>query len=673
MKKLIFGTALAMLWALTSAGSASAQVTGTEKDCEAKILDRADKYSIALRAQIEASVKGNIVGKSVKADGGKICFGGSTPGVKGCQGNNGGCADGARKLLSCDSNADCPGVCKNAPTLTCTSYNDAAELVACGANKVCAGFGKGCLTTKGCSGGLCEVNQNDGIAKAIAKASKDLRNNIVAKCTGVNFHNLGLPNAECKAKCSDGVPCVVDADCSLGTCDTAIDDITDCIQHGQTGDLRTAVSGDALTRTLTRVAPNIKPRGAGPLNKNPRKRSTVALPNLIQIGTVTTSDGAGSAGSSSPTSLARCAGAGAKNGIPCIEDADCAGPTGGIKVITASPPNNTAQCVSDCCDCSAVAGSCTTPGTVSAVGQGFCTGVAGETVCETRGNIVPPGNLLGSPTENQAGIIQTCLVTKLGRIAQATAGIVETDKGHCNVTVATSCDVDTDCPGGEICRGGLSSFGAINLNTGVSSTKAPIATDVYLTGSSAASICPECSSLFCNDVPGGPVGCTASDGNNDEACLPYDDGGPHWQNIATIPNPFDLKSGTTSITAVGGKFCGACTATVGGKHIYGCSMEAPDECTAAGLGTCVDHFPSVGTPDFTTVAGFRNDPLYDDNLTLAGQQATSTGIPNLYAGVAAGLFCTGSSGNPLVDPAAGLPGPVRVVAPYIVNWTFSTK
>ncbi len=674
MKKIWLGTALGIL-ALMGARSASAQAVDADTaKCQAEILAKGDAYNVVLHKQIMGSVNANILGKNKDADGGKACVGGATPG-KACIGNVGACKDGARKAYACDANSDCPGVCSNTPTLPCTSFNDANELAQCGANKVCKAFVSLCDTTKGCPGGRCEVKQIKGIAGELSKASTKLDIALNAKCDTAKLNTLGFPNPQCKGECdSTHDLCPSDVLCggAPGSCVIDPEKVADCIRQGSTGDLKTAVIGDALTRPLTRVLSTVQPSGAK-TNKTPRGRSTISLPGVIQIGAFATADGAGSAGSSSPVGLARCTDAGVNDGKQCYEDANCVGPTGGIKVITATPPNNTAKCQEDCCVCSGV-GACTgdpQDANINAATKALCL-AAGQTVCESRGNLVPPGNYLTNPTETKSNSVATCIATHVSRVEKAIAGLDATDKGHCslpntlNLLANAECDNDLpDCSGSGVCRGGLSSFGSLNLTTGEGSTHAPIISDVWL-AAGAPSICPKCVGLSCVGGASDTLPCGEPDGSTSTVCLPTDSG--LWLKISGtgIANPFNLSSGTSSFTGTGspaltgGVFCGYCS----GATTIGCSAVGGSQPCPGATGPCI----SAGGN-----AGFRGDVAYDDNLTVAGQQASAQGLANNYGGTAAGIFCTGKTGSSLVDPAIGLAGPVRVVQPYIVNWKFSGK
>ena len=670
MKRIMWSTALAATLALLGVRGAAALTCGPvisddgckdTRKCEATILGETTKYAAVLQKKVLASQDGNLAGKNVKADNGKACVGGSRT-TKSCVSNGGACKDGARKGKGCDptfANGDCPGYCNLDHTITCQANID------CGGNAPCKGFAKGCDAGKGCDVGTCEIlNKGPTLAGNIADAGKSLRKNLNAKCDALKLADLGFPNAQCKGKCStDGSRCAKAADCTgvSPTCDIDIDTLVDCVEQGMAGDVNNARAADGLTTAVTRLAASVQPAGAK-TNKTPRKRSTVALPNLIQIAVKSTQDGAGSAGGSSPTGLARCVGAGPMTGEACLEDKDC---QGGPPAVYPS-----ATCVEDCCTCTGL-GVCAVPNGVGSLAQGLCTASpAGQVVCEGRGNQVQVGNLQSQPTENASNGIGTCLVTHLARVRAAditAAGFDNTDKGHCSVTTATVCDADADCPALEICRGGVNSIGALNLTTGTGSTIAPISTEVFLK-IGGLDICPKCNGNLCTSGPG--TSCSTPDGTTTGECPPEDDA-TNWSSLGLIPNPFNLGSGKVSLTAAtsvpanggwpaGKAFCGKCSLNTK----VGCSTDGSIACPT-GTGSCTTS---------GAFAGYRGDVNYDDDLSTSGQQASAVGIPNLYAGTAAGIFCSGSADTGgLVDSSVGLPGPVRVLQPYIVNYTFSGK
>jgi hypothetical protein len=646
--------------------------------------------------------------------------------------NEGKCEDGL-------AGATCSGGVCNAPAATagnvCLTNSDCAPT--CTVTKDCFKVGLvGPCSSHPDTDFLCEVNQRKGIAAAIAKAAADVRKQLSnkRKCPqppdspSVNLSELGLPTDLCKGTCSLSFnQCSASQPCggSEGNCLFGLDDAVRCITRGQAGDLKNATSADSLTRPISKLAFLTLPLGVKEKDavapRIPRVRSNISLPNLIQIGAKSSSDGAGSAGGSAPLGMARCKDAGEKTGSPCALDKDCAVGFAIKPYKAGGKPNETALCVPDCCTCtgagtcdnlddgsigstpnfpSAAAAQCTAADTAGTCTGGKCVGsrrdglpcdvnadCPASIICETRGNTLPPGNIL-SLTENRANFVSSCLLTRLGRLSHTTTGLDDSDKGVCAAgpNVGSNCDRDSECGGGAcvagtcaggpnagdscfdvedcsfLCEGGLTAFGTVNLHTGDAVSNAPINTEVYLGSGASGDACPHCVSdpasptkFSCDsgaNVSGmclGPV-----DDTPDEACRP----GASWIRLPGVPNPFNLNTGKTQITAVGGKFCGFCSL----KENIGCSLDGSQPCPP-GAGTC-----TAGGSDSI---GFRGDPGYDDDPVTPGQQATSRGIPDPYAPTLAGVFCTGKVDPSLVDPNIGLPGPVRVLQPLLANYTFT--
>jgi hypothetical protein len=210
------------------------------------------------------------------------------------------------------------------------------------------------------------------------------------------------------------------------------------------------------------------------------------------------------------------------------------------------------------------------------------------------------------------------------------------------------------------------------LTTGDGSGHAPISTEVFLVSGTPGATCPRCdpytdpANPTCAEGENTGGSCNSKDGGTDTACPPDTTSGS-WSSLGSIPNPFDLTSGkaqktaSTSVGANGGwpagsAYCGRCTGTA---TTIGCQVNT--DC------------PGVETCTYTDAyAGFRGSINYDDDVETTGKQATAQGVAGLFTATQAGLFCTGKTGG-LPDSSVGLPGPVRVVQPVIVNWTFSTK
>lgn len=188
---------------------------------------------------------------------------------------------------------------------------------------------------------------------------------------------------------------------------------------------------------------------------------------------------------------------------------------------------------------------------------------------------------------------------------------------------------------------GTTQDGTLNLGTGAQVSNAPISTEVY------GGKCPKCDSATKKCLRNSlldPVSlnegkkCTNS-GATDIACPPS--GTP----IATVPNPLNLSTGTTTITIPisgpgvnnpSGTFCGACN----GDPTKGCQNDA-----ACGGDAPCDFGSNTGA--------FGVD---------AATEVKAIGHIGPVMPRLAGAFCTGSADNGgLIDTAQGLPGPVRLV------------
>ncbi|MBI4518180.1 MAG: hypothetical protein HY699_20450 [Deltaproteobacteria bacterium] len=728
MKKLIIGATVLAAATLGSSQAFAATACLTNmadptcvltKKCGKEILALAKGYVAVLQGQIIGVIDANLAGKNKDAAGKWRCVGGTNDKDECIGGNNGYCKDGARKSLPCrgpeiatPGDTECPGHCKITTATPCSSNGDCP-----GGADICVEFDKGCVRTKGCNPTdvndtyRCEL-QPGGIWGSFNGGAKNLLKGLNSKCSGIDLTDLGLPTAQCKGKCRTGggsggtgsfeacasnkdchqckigttavgVSCTSNADCSSvpgstcattsgGECIIEIDDVADCITQGMAGDMTNGIAADANTRTLTKLAYLTRPTGAKTsaytMPTVPRRRTSISLPNLLQIAVKSKGEGSASAGGATPMGIGRCQGAGARNGSPCIKDGDC--DDGDVKIVQAG---GTAYCGPDCCACTG-AGTCgIATSVISSKAQSLCT-ASGQIVCELRGNQGTVGNLLNAPTAQVSNGIPTCLVTRTGRIVDTyDAALEATDKGHCYLGANDGlvCNSDTDCPGGT-CEGGLSGFGGVNLDTGAATTKAPIETTVYL-GQGPNGACPTCQAGACDSGSG--TTCSDNDGDTSGACLPS--APAPWTDLGVIPNPFDLNTGTTSMTASaavsghdgwpgGSAFCGACSGASNVKN--GCPTDGGTPCAA---GSCVTSGSELG--GWAAWAGFRGNAAYDQDATTSAKEASASGIPDNYAPVAAGMFCTGITGNPLVDKGVGLPGPVRVVQPQLVTWTFGEK
>lgn len=658
------------------------------RKCAKEAMTQASAYAAALQKAVIASVDANLAGKNKAADGNKVCVPSLSSPPPACLANNGVCADGARKGLTCDGpvaaalgDQECPGYCSLLPTKTCTGPAG-CNLVTEG---TCKNFNKGCNRAKGCNAlapndtSLCLISNDKGLAGDITKAQRKVRTKIGAACQDPYLPDLGLPSRACKGRCTaltatgeqcatisdcgrcdtTGQHCAVTADCTAGgtcvttgACVSSVDDLADCVLAGQAPDTVNARSVDTFTQALTKTAVPINPQGAK-TNKTPRKRTLISLPNLTQF-LPALNDGSGPGGDAASAYLARCTNAGASDGQPCVEDSECV--RGGVK----APP---AACVPDCCTCGG-AGTCAPNPTsgVAAGAQALCT-AAGQTVCETRGSSVEPGNLIGAPTPRLSGVIATCIVPRFARVPKVTADLDESDKGHCagGTSNGLACDNDAGCASPGRCKGGLVSFGFVNLDTGAMTSLTQTEQEILvLLGSH--SICPVCEAQLCDSGANAFGHCSALDGRTDAACLPVDDN-VSWSKLGVpLMEPNVLSTAGTSLTADGAsKFCGYCA----GDYRIGCRTDGGDSCAAKGT-----TGPCIATD---TLPGLLGNFGYDDNSALSGMQASVSGLANPYAPTAGGVFCVGRFTAPSPSSVVTSPTLVRVLQPYIQNWTFSTK
>lgn len=236
-------------------------------------------------------------------------------------------------------------------------------------------------------------------------------------------------------------------------------------------------------------------------------------------------------------------------------------------------------------------------------------GCAG-TLCNTNGQGII-GNNLTAPTQTFAGLIPVCLVT------------VTSNAGN-----------------------GTPQDGTIDLGTGEQHSFAPIRSTVLI-----GTTCPICDSTSGTCDSGVNVGgpCSAK-GSTDTACPPTVGGMP-----PVIPNPLDLSTEANSLsvpannpgggsTNPAGTFCGMCDL----DPTIGCNNDS----------VCVSAFAcsggvGSGCCQFQTNTGAFGVP--------SATSITANGKRGPYIPVLGTLFCTGQSGDGLVDSSQGLPGPVRLV------------
>ena len=236
--------------------------------------------------------------------------------------------------------------------------------------------------------------------------------------------------------------------------------------------------------------------------------------------------------------------------------------------------------------------------------DGACAG----TLCQTKGQGVI-GNNLTAPTQTFAGMIPVCLVTVTG------------DAGN-----------------------GTNQDGSIDLGTGEQHSFAPIESTVLI-----GTTCPICSSHVCNSGTNNGQPCN-NEGATDTGCPPTVGGSP-----PVIPNPLNLDTEPKTLsvpannpgggaTNPAGTFCGMCD----NDNTIGCQNDSA--CVTAGA--CSGAVGS-GCCQFQTNTGAFG---VDSATSIAANGKRGPYVPQIVT-----AFCTGQSGDPLVDSTQGLPGPVRLV------------
>ena len=233
------------------------------------------------------------------------------------------------------------------------------------------------------------------------------------------------------------------------------------------------------------------------------------------------------------------------------------------------------------------------------------------TLCQTKGTGAI-GNNLTAPTQTFAGMIPVCLVTTTGDAGNSTP-----------------------------------ESGNIDLGSGVQNSFTPISTTVLI-----GTTCPICDPALkqCDSGPNATKACS-NFGSQDTACPPTVVGTP-----PVIPNPLNLSTEPVTLsvpannpgggaTNPSGTFCGNCDldTTIGCNNDSVC--VAASACSGAvGSGCC----------NFGTNTGAFG-------VASATSISTSGARRGPYVPIIATTFCTGQSGDGLVDSTQGLPGPVRLV------------
>lgn len=247
----------------------------------------------------------------------------------------------------------------------------------------------------------------------------------------------------------------------------------------------------------------------------------------------------------------------------------------------------------------------------------------------TLGSILQIGSESASSDPTEPGGAQPQTTTCVG-VACTTAG---------SPLIGNSLTAPTDATGIALCLktstqnagNGTTTSGTLNLSTGAQSSFSPISTQVF------GSKCPKCDNTTKTCTGGANNGKKCTQGGATDIACP-----PNTMVIATIPNPLNLSTGTTTLTIPlvmgnpAGVFCGACN----GDPTKGCQSD----------GACGGDAPC----DF----GSNTGAFGVDSAT----QVVAVGHPGPVLPRLAGAFCTGSADSGMtIDASQGLPGPVRLV------------
>jgi hypothetical protein len=544
--------------------------------------------------------------------------------------------------------------------------------------------GKACTNNTNCPDGQCQPNfKTNDFAKTGTTSKATLQKLILKKCCpngadpcDVASDEVGIDDL---TVCDDAA-----SNAAAGNDVAAYKALAKCFSQGLVGvrrplegatednlDFSDGESGvpmaDASTSHFQKMLGGsslTRPRGNVGLagNENPRMIDQISGSNLVQIGTSASASSPGTGQGVTYLALARCTNAGPAFDLGCVSDPDCdtAKNAGDGACPDASCPGDVCQFEGPKTDLNilTLTDSC-------ANNLGTCL------VSNTRdsGNGTPASgsiNLATGALDQSAPISTEVWVTGTGQdcALQVPCPVCEggTCTGVCSNNPLTTCTADSDCGGGNFCT----SDGA-----------------------------------DCNAAPGTPT----------QQCLPvYDVLASNTAPTAEIPNPFNLSTGTSELEAVtsagtggGLAFCGFCDADTSadpstcdydtftnptdGVCAQGCGGTVPQgtaECAqrlnlGANDGYCVDD----GSIQCDTANGTLSNPACPSSgpcaavtckfgKSLAGFKGESgittvsaTGYANPYAPVAVGVFCTGTTGSPVVDGSAGVPGPVRVINPYV--------
>ncbi len=655
MKLSVIGIGLGA-FLLFNAGTASAACTnladpGAEckalQKCQATIMKSAASYVATVQKTQQAIVNASQGGK-ISAGPVYSCKGGSKVG-KSCTDNNGRCKAGADKGARCSIDADC--------ALSVCDHNKGCNL--CG--KVVAGQcddGSLCATNEDCNDiNECQPNAlKEAYGKDIDKAKKKLRSALVKGCVTTKVPisantDLGLSNLPiCVNQDAGGTPDIDPGDDD----ETAMGALADCIERSVRGDLADPfLNAQKVHDTiLTHVAKGIGTGGGatrpqskpGQADSDPRMVIQLQGSSILQVGngSVPAATSRGNGGGRTNIGLADCKATGNQDFF-CLNNKDCG--TGGV-------------CSDNC---------------------------IGDT-CAGKGTL-PFGNTLAVTAGCDPTSIATCLYTKTLNAGNGTGANV-----------------------------------VVDLASGSTTSVAPIVTNVHIAGIAGPSLCPtynscpictpdggtlkcegECISLptliaqgvkctqnsECAGHPGGAL-CTAdlngAGASSDEQLCNTDSAGGATQECkmpaasvlvggtlgGAVPNAFALTSGSSFLAgsadpgAGANEFCGFCD--ISGSPDDGVCTAGAALC-AVGCTEVADCNPHTGSaPGTECDFGASNAGFAGDALATA---MSTDGSASQYAPTLGGTFCAGQSGNPTIDGARGLPGPVRFLSDYTYGYTYT--
>ncbi len=592
--------------------------------CQKAILDASRVYVNKIQTSINNIVISNNKGTNTLPVP-YACQGGAANGAV-CFANNGLCKDLANKGKPCGADSDCTG----AVALSCDRTKGcnkltANDLIECQPGPSTVTGAKDYTTQKAAfRKSILSKCQSDLLLPAPASAKlvdvEDVGLDTQTACPGVN-PALAVPPAPNEHAGWEAV-----LTCLLGTMDG------DVKGSGGVVDTILRPMGKAMGNTMPQ-AKLVAVTGIQAKDPLPRIMVEIAGSNLLQIGAKQTDTTIGQGGTAAPLSFASC-----DNGLApvCLNNIDCA--TGG-------------HCVRDLCKtcaggsragqaCVALAncpggGTCTGPCPSTTTSQLKATSPANRGISGTDGNILTVTQTCAGPAT------PVCLLTRTKDSGNGTPSMGLEDfasgayKNH--APIETTVVIGVDCP---ICGTGVPIGGKPTCGIGPASQ----GNCAGFPGSDAG---PNVG-LKCNEA-----------GNADSACPPTTTGfEPH------IPNPFDLSTASKTISDVTGggagtkKLCGYCDTVAG----VGCTGGAA--LCAIGCQSVVDCPAPATVCDYaSTLLGFHGD-------TTIGS-VTVVGDLSVHAPTYAGVFCTGITGSPAVDPAVGLPGAVKSINPYVNLFIFS--